>query len=127
VAIEAIAQFCAKNEIDTRKLKIIEIMPDSAIITHQGEKYRVDANGSTRIENEQLSDFDAWARIYCAPQHAGVSPSGQWVVTNKAQKISEIVVAKTARAALEDRPDYEHCQIVAYEKFNDFGQLDVPF
>lgn len=98
-ALVAIAEFSVARGIDTRKIRIVELMTDSAIVEVSGQQWQVSPSAPARkIDGATVSEFDAWARVWCSPAVAGLSESGRWVVRRADQ--TTIVEAATAKEAV---------------------------
>ena len=121
--IEAIAWFAAEKNIDTRKIKIVELMADSAIVSVDGQHWHVSQGGKAKkVASEIVSEFDAWARVWCTPKVAGLSESGRWAV--KQGNALVVIEAKTAKEAVEKiGGDWQACSVQAYER----SPLYCPF
>jgi len=121
----AIAEFSATRQIDTRKITLVELMPDSAIIEVGGKQWRVTSGGKASKVKSDVNEFDAWARIYCSPKVAGLSETGRWVVKQGRETV--IIEAKTAKEAVikcaSASGDWETCRVQSYEK----SPLYCPF
>lgn len=122
--LEAVAEFAVARKIDTRKIKIVELLADSAIVSISGQQWRVSPGGKARKvdANATVSEFDAWALVWCAPAVAGLSESGRWVVRRADQ--TTIVEAATAKDAVASSGgDWQACSVQAYER----SPLYCPF
>lgn len=114
-ALEAIAEFSARRNLDTAKIKIVEMMTDSAIVSVSGQKWNVSQGGkAVKINAENLSEFEAWARVYCSAKVAGLSPTGMWEVRYGNE--IRLVSAPTAKEAVSQFLDPMACRVMAYEK-----------
>lgn len=121
--LEAVAEFAVASQFDTRKIKIVELLADSAIVSVSGQQWHVSPGGKARkVDGAMTSEFDAWARVWCAPRVAGLSESGRWAV--KRGFDTTVVEAKTAKEAVSSLgSDWHACSVQAYER----SPLYCPF
>lgn len=121
--LAAIAEFAVVRKIDTAKIRIVELLADSAIVSVAGQHWHVKQGGKAKkVANEMVSEFDAWARVWCSPKVAGLSESGRWAV--KRGDATVIVEAQTAKEAVKKiGGDFQACSVRAYER----SPLYCPF
>lgn len=122
-ALEAIAEFAVVRKIDISKIKIVELLADSAIVSVNKQQWHVSPGGKARkVYAAMVSEFDAWARTWCAPNVAGLSESGRWVVQRGFDTV--VVEAKTAKEAVTKLGgDWQTCSVQAWER----SPLYCPF
>ena len=116
LALVAIAELAVARGIDTRKIKIVEILADSAIVEISGQQWHVKAGGkATHVKKEMVSEFDAWARTWCNPRITGLSESGRWAIKRGLDTV--VVDAKTAKEAVTKLGgDWQACSVQALEQ-----------
>lgn len=122
-ALQAIAEFSVAHEIDTGKIKIVELLADSAIVSIGGQQWHISPGGKARkVAAAMVSEFDAWARVWCSPKVAGLSESGRWAVKRGDSLV--MVEAPTAKEAVAKiGGDWRACSVQAYER----SPLYCPF